>query len=233
MSSTSFTLKDINISKLDKNHIIQDFTETSFKTSPKIKKSRVKDLIEEKKPFSLLNTLDDNPCERISLKNGITEHIFHTTISGKKIVSGEKLNGTYCCFHCHCDIKDNDFFLGIPVKKEKIQVDGKDKYYFECLGIVCSFECALTHVNVRNIFNDVRFKFSYQLLSNMYLLIFKKVMPKLTLRPIFAFELNKKYGGDFDKIDSQTLLKTPNILQNKYSKDGVMFCISPTLYQKC
>jgi hypothetical protein len=58
-------------------------------------------------------------------------------------------------------------------------------------------------------------------------------MPKLKARPFFAFELNKKYGGDFDKLDTQVILSTPNVLKNKYSNDGIMFCISPTLYQKC
>jgi hypothetical protein len=229
MSSTSFTLKDINISNLDKNHIITDFSETSFKTSPKVKRTRVKDIIEDRKNISLVNTLDDTPCERIILKNGISESIFHTTISSKKIASNDTLDKTYCCFHCHSDIKPNDFFIGIPVKKEKTG----DHYYFECCGIVCSFECALTHITMRNRFQDSKFKFSAELLSNMYFQLYKKVMPKLKPRPFFAFELNKKYGGDFEKLDTQLMLATPTILKNKYSNDGIMFCVSSTLYQKC
>jgi hypothetical protein len=229
MSSTSFTLKGINVSNLDKNHIIPEFTETSFKTSPKVKRTKVKDLIEDRKNISLINTLDDTPCERIVLKNGIFENIFHTTISSKKIASNEILDKTYCCFHCHCDIKPNDFFIEIPIKKEQMG----NYYYFECIGIVCSFECAATHISMRNTFQDTRFKFSFSLLSNMYFQLYKKVMPKLKIRPFFAFELNKKYGGDFDKLDTQVMLSTPNVLKNKYSNDGIMFCISPTLYQKC
>lgn len=227
--TTSFTLKGINISNLDKNHVIPEFTETSFKTSPKVKRTKVKDLIEERRSLSLLNTLDDTPCERIVLKNGISECIFHTTISGKKITSSDTLDRTYCCFHCHCDIKPNDFFIGIPIKKEKTN----GHFYFECIGIVCSFECAVTHVDMRTKFHDIRFNFSYELLSNMYFQLYKKPMPKLKLRPLFAFELNKKYGGDFEKLDTQVIIAAPTILRNKYTNDGVMFCISPTLYQKC
>lgn len=220
--STSFTLKNINISNLDKTHIIPDMAETSFKTSPRMKKTKVKDLMDEKKAE---NTLDDDKADKIIIKNGINTTVFYTTIGGVKITQGETIKQTYSCFHCHCDINPGDFFLGIPIKK--------NNGYFECVGITCSFECAATHIKLRNIVKDSKFTLSFQFLANMYFLLYKKMIPKnIANRPLFAFEACKKYGGDIDKYGKKILCETGIHISPEATGNKILFCIQPTLYQE-
>jgi hypothetical protein len=223
MSGTTFTLEKLNVSKLEKTHIIPEMAESSFKTSPRLKKTKVKDILEEKKHE---NTLDDDNCNKIIINHGITKLSFYSTIGSNKIANDEGLKQTYGCYHCHCDIAPNDFFLGIPVKK--------NKELFECIGIVCSWECAATHINFRNLVNDPKFSNSYYLLANMYFLVFKTLIPKdLANRPLFAYEMIKRYGGDLDTYGKKVLISTNvHISSSNETKQPVKFSIQPKLYQE-
>jgi len=223
MSDTTFILEKINISKLEKTHIIPEMAESSFKTSPRLKKTKVKDILEEKKHE---NTLDDDNCNKIVINHGITKLSFYSTIGGVKITNEEKLQQKYGCYHCHCDINTHDFFLGIPIKK--------NCELFECVGIVCSWECAASHIKLRNLVNDTKFKESYFLLANMYYLVFKTLIPKdLASRPLFAFEMIKRYGGDLDTYGKKVLLSTNvHISSGSENKPVVKFSIQPKLYQE-
>lgn len=223
MSESVFVLEKINVSKLEKTHIIPEMAESSFKTSPRLKKTKVKDILEEKKQE---NTLDDDNCNKIVINHGITKLTFYSTIGGTKIFNEDKLRQTYGCYHCHCDITPQDFFLGIPVKK--------NNDIFECIGIVCSWECAASHIKLRNLVNDPKFSTSCFLLANMYYLVFKTLIPKdLANRPLFAFEMVKRYGGDLDTYGKKVLISTNvHISSVSENKSAIKFCIQPKLYQE-
>jgi hypothetical protein len=226
-SHTFFTLRRINISKLDKTHIIPDLAETSFKVSPKNKKTKIKDILEEKK---IENTLDDDKADRIVIINGMKKTIFFTTIDGDKITNNDALKQTYRCFHCHCDINPGDSFVGIPVKL--IEEKNEEKYY-ECVGICCDWMCTATHIKLRNMLNDNKYKSSYYLLSNMYYRIFKQIMPKeLACRPLFAFEALKNYGGSIEKYGKKVLTSTGIHSSSISKKNQVCFTINPTFYEE-
>jgi hypothetical protein len=221
-SPLTFTIKNINVSKLDKTHIIPDMAETSFKTSPRNKKTKIKDILEEKKQE---NTLDDDASDKIVINVGVQKVVFYTTIGTERIVQNQTLSKTYCCYHCHVDINSEDFFLGIPVKL-------KDDC-FECCGIVCGFECAVSHIRLRNIAKDPLYSKSYYLISNMYFKLYKKLMPRdIGNRPMFAFEMLEKYGGSLKKYGNKVVLST-NILKTRQKDDkGVVFSIQPTIYEE-
>jgi len=224
MSESIFVLQRLNVSRLEKTHIIPEMAESSFKSSPRLKKTKVKDILEEKKQE---NTLDDDNCNKIVINHGITKLTFYSTISGTKIHNDEKLRQTYGCYHCHCDITPDDFFLGIPVKK--------NNNLFECIGIVCSWECAASHIKLRNLVNDPKFSSSYQLLANMYYLVFKTLIPKdlSSNRPLFAFEMVKRYGGDLENYGKKVFVSTNvHLSSSSESNSGVRFCIQPKLYQE-
>lgn len=227
ISQTTFTLRNINISKLDKAHIIPDLAETSFKTSPKNKKTKIKDILEEKKNE---NTLDDDKADRIVIINGLKRTIFFTTIDGEKITNEDKLKQTYRCYHCHCDITPEDSFVGIPVRL--IEEKNNEKYY-ECVGMCCDWSCVATHIKLRNLLNDNKFKTSYYLLSHMYYRIFNKIMPKdIASKPLFAYEVLKPYGGAIEKYGKKVLISTGihNSSINKQNK--VCFTIQPFFYEE-
>ena len=222
MSDTTFILEKLNVSKLEKTHIIPEMADCSFKTSPRQKKTKVKDVLEEKK---YENTLDDDNCNKIIITHGITKLSFYLTIGGNKISNNDIIEQTFGCYHCHCDIKPGDFFIGIPVKK--------NNDLFECNGIVCSWECAASHIKLRNLVRDPKFTHSYQYLANMYYLVFKKLIPKdLGNRPLFAYEMLKRYGGDIETYGQKVIMPTNVHLSSASEKNTVKFCIQPKLYQE-
>jgi hypothetical protein len=226
ISQTCFTLKNINVSKLDKTHIIADMAETSFKTSPKNKKTKIKDILDEKK---IENTLDDDKADRIVILNGMHKTIFYTTINGEKINADDILKQTYRCFHCHSDITSNDSFIGIPIKL----IESADEKYFECVGICCDWSCAASHIKLRNMVNDNRFKSSYYLLSQMYYKVFKKYMPKeIASKSLFCYEVTKPYGGSLEKINKKHLSCTSLHKSTVSQQDKVLFSIQPIFYEE-
>lgn len=223
---STFTLKNINVSKLDKTHIIPDMAERSFKTSPRNKKTKIKDVLDEKKQE---NTLDDDNCEKLIINVGVQKVIFYTTIGGERILQNQQLTKTFCCYHCHVDINPGDSFLGIPIKLVN------DCY--ECCGIVCGFECAASHIRLRNLVKDNKYEKSYFLLCNMYYKIHKKIMPRdVGTRPVFAFEMLDKYGGPLKKYGNKVLINTSIIKKNTKTdvQEGkvVTFSIQPIFYEE-
>ena len=225
-SQTLFTLKGIYVSRLDKIHIIPDMAETSFKTSPKNKKTKIKDILDDKK---VENTLDDDKSEKVVIMNGMQKTIFYTTIDGEKITNGDKLKQTYRCFHCHSDITPEDSFVGIPIR----QVDINGEKHYECVGICCDWSCAATHIKLRTLLYDNKFKSSDSLLAHMYFKTFGKYIPKdIANKPFFAYEVLKPYGGSLEKIGKKVLNDT-KIHKSTLNKDkNVLFSIQPIFYEE-
>jgi hypothetical protein len=225
-SQTSFTLRKINVSKLDKAHIIADMAETSFKTSPKNKKTKIKDVLDEKK---IDNTLDDDKADRIIISNGMQRTIFYTTINGEKINADDMLKQIFRCFHCHCDITNDDSFIGIPIKL----IEENGEKYFECVGICCDWSCAASHIKLRNLVNDNRFKSSYYLLSQMFYKVFKKYMTKdIASKSLFCYEVLKPYGGSLEKINKKHLSCTSLHKSSVSQTDKVLFSVQPIFYEE-
>ena len=225
-SQTIFTLKGIHISRLDKIHIINDMAENSFKTSPKNKKTKVRDVLDDRKTE---NTLDDDKSERIIIMNGMQKTIFYTTIDGEKITNEDKLKQTYRCYHCHCDITPEDSFVGIPVR----HIQTKSQKYYECIGICCDWSCVATHIKLRNLLNDNKFKSSTCLLSHMYYRTFGKYIPKdIANKPLFAYEVLKPYGGSLEKIGKKVLSNTSIHKSTLNKEKTVLFSIQPIFYEE-
>jgi len=226
-SQNVFTLKGINVSRLDKTHIIPDMAETSFKTSPKNKKTKIRDILEEKKTE---NTLDDDKADRIIIMNGMQKTIFYTTIDGVKITNEDKLRQTCRCYHCHCDITPDDSFVGIPIRLVEIN---KDEKYYECMGICCDWSCVATHIKLRNLLCDNKFKSSFFLLSHMYYRTFNKFIPKdIASKPLFAYELLKPYGGSIEKYGKKILSSTSIHKSTLNNEKKVLFSIQPIYYEE-
>lgn len=223
MSST-FILKKINVSQLDKTHVIPDMVETSFKTSPRNKKTKIKDILEETKKT---NTLDDDNCEKIVINHGINKILFYTTIGNEKIEQYQQLDKPFRCYHCHSNINKEDSFIGIPVRL----VNG----IFECIGITCGFECAASHIKLRLRGDDSRFRNSDCLLSQLYFKLHGKLIPKdIANRPMFAYEMLESYGGPLKEYGKKIMFSTR--INKKIHKDSnerfVTISIQPSFYEE-
>ena len=220
--NTKIVLEDINRTKLEKNYVAnEDILMSSLRNSPKSKKmTKIKDIfiksvdkefsIKEKKNYirevdniifylsmngEMINMrdLEEKPIRCFhchTSMNGIPLSVpikFHETV---KVTPGKRTNRFF-------EEKDNDtvYIDKCYNKKDKSHPSAVKKDYFECIGAVCSFECAISHAKMRLNCYDMRFKDSYMLVAKMYYMIHKKIMPKMMEKPMFLYELLEDYGG--------------------------------------
>jgi hypothetical protein len=221
-NNTKIVLEEINRTKLEKNYITnEDILMSSLRNSPKSKKmTKIKDIfnkssekefsIKEKKNYiretdNIIFYLSMNG-EMVNMRNLSEKPVrcfhCHTTMNGiplsvpikfhetVKVSNGIKTNKFF-------EEKNNDmtYISKCYTKEDKEHPLAVKKDYFECIGAVCSFECAVTHAKMRTNCGDVRFKNSYFLIAKMYHMIHKKPMPKLIEKPMFCYELLEDYGG--------------------------------------
>lgn len=258
--TSTFVLENINVNSLEKKHILNDdMLISSLRSSPKTKKTKIKDIfnsvqdkdftLKEKKDYiketkevlfyvsmngQMLSQMDleDKPvrcfnCHKqlncVPLTVPIKFHPSQIKMSyirpTKFFEDDEELNTISSTQLCMSK-KD----------REHISCDKKD--FFEGIGVVCSFECALGHARLRLCHGDIRFKDSYVLLSKMYFMMFKKPMPKLSEKNPFAYELTPEYGGMCEIIPENLshVINTDSSTLNM--KDTPTFKISSSVYQK-
>lgn len=224
-NSTTFVLKKINVSKLDKTHIIPDMAETSFKTSPRNKKTKIKDILDDVKKT---NTLDDDNCEKIVITHGINKILFYTTVGNEKIEQFQSSERPLRCYHCHSNIIKGEFFLGIPLRLVND--------CFECIGITCGFECTATHIKLRRLTGDSRFNNSDVLLSQLYYRLHGKLIPKdIANRPLFAYEILNSYGGPLKEYGKKHMYAThinKKIQKGSEEHRSITISILPSFYEE-
>jgi len=220
--NTKIILEDINRSRLEKNYITnEDILMSSLRNSPKSKKmTKIKDIfikssekefsIKEKKNYirevdNVIFYLSMNG-EMINMRNLEEKPIrcfhCHTSMHGVPLSVPIKFHETVKVSN---GIKTNKFFeeknndmtyvSKCYSQKDKQHPLAVKRDYFECIGAVCSFECAIAHAKMRLNCGDMRFNNSYSLISKMYYICTKQIMPKLIEKPMFCYELLEDYGG--------------------------------------
>jgi len=256
--STKIVLEDINRLKLEKNHVMnEDILMSSLRNSPKSKKmTKIKDIfnksldkefsVKEKKNYiremdhitfylsmngEMINmrNLEEKPirCFHCHMPmNGIPLSVpikYHETL---KYTPGKKINRFF-------EEKDNDMVYVDKCysKKDKEHPSAVKKDYFECIGAVCDFECAVSHAKMRLNCGDGRFKDSYTLLAKMYFMIHKKIMPYITMKPMFCYELLEEYGGMCKDVPSN-ITDAYFCINDTSSRNSPSFKISSCVYQE-
>jgi len=256
--STTIILENINRVKLEKTHVTnEDILMSSLRNSPKSKKmTKIKDIfnksldkefsVKEKKNYirevdhitfylsmngEMVNMrdLEEKPIRCFHchmLMNSIPLSVpikYHETL---KYTSGKKTNRFF-------EDIDNDMVYVDKCysKKDKEHPAAVKKDFFECIGAVCSFECAVSHSKMRINCGDGRFKNSYTLIAKMYYMIHKKVMPYIQAKPMFCYELLEEYGGMCKDIPSN-IVSSHFCINDTTSDNSPSFKISSCVYQE-
>lgn len=256
--SSKFVLENINTNNLEKKYVMnEDMLMSSLRNSPKSKKTKIKDIFSkmDKKEFEVKEVkhyiketeninfyismngemvskqdLEKNPircfhCHQslncVPLTVPIRYHnsvIIESYTRSNKFFEEETINTQTCITVCMSN-------------KDKNHKNCVKKDFFEGIGVVCSFECAIGHSKMRLLCGDNRFKESYVLLAKMYFKMYKKMMPRLEERPMFSYELTKDYGGMCETIPKNITecRNTENCLSNT---DLPIFKVSSSIYQE-
>lgn len=259
-STTTFVLENINVNSLEKKHILNDdMLFSSLRSSPKTKKTKIKDIFNsvQDKDFTLKEKKDYiKETKEVLFYIGMNGQMLSQRDLEDKPVRCFNCHKQLSCvpltvpikFHSSqikmSYIRPNKFFeddeelntissLQLCIsKKDREHPDCEKKDFFEGIGVVCSFECALGHAKLRLASGDIRFKDSYVLLNKMYFMMFKKSMPKLIEKHPFAYELTPEYGG-ICEIIPENLSQCVNTDSSTLNmKDTPTFKISSSLYQK-
>jgi len=254
-SSNTFVLEKININALERKHIVnEDMLFSSLRNSPKTKKTKIKDIFSsvENKEFEVKQNKDhiketDNINFYISMNGKMLE---------KRDLEDKPIRCFHCHMDLNCapltvpikfqeskikieyrnptklfepDNKPISLYQPCVSSKDRQHKDCEKKDYFEGIGVVCSFECALGHTKMRTLCGDARFKDSYSLIAKMYFMMFKKPMPRIRERPMFSYELTTNYGGMCDEIPKD-INETKNTMHTTYNDPT--FKIASSIYQE-
>lgn len=258
--TTTFVLENINVNSLEKKHILNDdMLISSLRSSPKTKKTKIKDIFNsvQDKDFALKEKKDYiKETKEVSFYISMNGQMLSQRDFEDKPIRCFNCHKNMNCVPLTIPIKyhnsqikmsyirPNKFFEDdeelntislsqlCVLKKDREHPDCEKKDFFEGIGAVCSFECALGHAKIRLCYGDIRFKDSYFLLSKMYFMMFKKPMPKILERNPFMYELTPEYGGICDLIP-ENLTQCPNTDSSSLNtKDIPTFRISSSVYQK-
>ena len=259
--SSKFILEKIDITKLEKNHVMsEDMLMSSLRNSPKSKMTtKIKDIFKNSEKEFAVKEKKDHIKEFENVR-------FYISMNGNMIEKRDLENNPIKCFHCHKsldhvpltvpikyhestiesymvrtnklfeneDSKDDNKIKTISKcfgKKDKEHPEAIIRDYFEGIGIVCSFECALSHAKMRYLCGDARFRDSYTLIAKMYYMTYKKHMPVLKQKPYFCYELLEEYGGmckEFPPNIKEVKTTYGNINENNVPK----FKISGNIYEE-
>lgn len=254
-SSNTFVLENININALERKHIVnEDMLFSSLRSSPKTKKTKIKDIFSsvENKEFEVKQNKDhiketDNINFYISMNGKMLEkrdledkpvRCFHChtnlncaplTVPIKYQASKIKIEYTNPTKMFEPENKPISIYQPCVLSKDREHKDCDKRDYFEGIGVVCSFECALSHAKMRTLCGDIRFKDSQFLLAKMYFMMFKKPMPKIRERPMFCYELTTNYGGMCEEVP-KGIMQTVNTMYTS-DKDPT-FRIASSIYQE-
>ena len=258
--TSTFILENINVNSLEKKHILNDdMLMSSLRSSPKTKKTKIKDIFNsvQDKDFSLKEKkdyiketkeilfyvsmngqmlsqrdLEDKPIRCFNCHKNLncvplTVPIkFHPSLIKMSYIKPTKF------FEDGEEMNTISYSQLCVSKKDREHPNCEKKDFFEGIGAVCSFECALGHAKLRLASGDIRFKDSYVLLNKMYFMMFKKCMPKLIEKHPFAYELTPEYGG-ICEIIPENLSQCVNTDSSTLNmKDTPTFKISSSIYQK-
>jgi hypothetical protein len=256
--TTSFVLENINTTELEKKHILnEDMLMSSLRNSPKTKRTRIKDIFSsvENKDFELKQKKD-----HIKETNNINFYIsMNGKMIKSKDLDTENIHCFHCHKSLDCIpmtvpirfhpskikseyIRPTKFFEEDAInvissssicmsKKDREHPDCEHKDYYEGIGVVCSFECAIGHAKMRLLCGDRRFSNSYFLISKMYFSMFKKPMVNIKERPMFCYELTKRYGGMCEDFPKE-LINCKYTFSGESLNDLPTFKISSSIYQE-
>jgi hypothetical protein len=259
--SSKFVLEKIDITKLEKNHVMsEDMLMSSLRNSPKSKMTtKIKDIFKNSEKEFAVKEKKDHIKEFENVR-------FYISMNGKMIDKRDLEDKPIKCFHCHKSL--NYIPLTVPIKYHESTIesymvrtnklfedeDSKDdnkiktiskcfgkkdrqhpqaiiRDYFEGIGVVCSFECALPHAKMRYLCGDARFKESYTLIAKMYYMTYKKYMPVLKQNPYFCYELLDEYGGMCKEIPPN-LKEVKTTYANINETNVPKFTISGNIYEE-
>jgi len=259
--STKFVLEKIDITKLEKNHVMsEDMLMSSLRNSPKSKMTtKIKDIFKNSEKEFAVKEKKDHIKEFENIR-------FYISMNGNMLEKRDFENKPIKCFHCHKSldcvpltvpikyhestiesymIRSNKIFESdegneenkIKIvtkcfgKKDKEHPNAIKRDYFEGIGVVCSFECALTHAKMRLFCGDARFKDSYTLIAKMYYMVYKKYMPVLKQRPYFCYELLEEYGGMCKELPP-SVYEVKTTYSNSNQENLPKFTISGNMYEE-
>lgn len=255
-TTTSFVLENINTTELEKKHILnEDMLMSSLRNSPKTKRTRIRDIFSsvENKDFEVkqkkdhiketsnINFYISSNGNMINSKDIKNIHCFHChksldcapmTVPIKfhpSVIKSEYIRSTKFFEEDSTNVMSSTSIC--MSKKDRQHHNCENKDFYEGIGVVCSFECAIGHSKMRLLCGDKRFANSYFLISKMYFSMFKKPMVNIKERPMFCYELTTRYGGMCEELPKE-LTDCKSTFSSDLLTGSPTFKISSSIYQE-
>jgi len=213
---SSFTLKDINPAKLDKNYNMKDVKKIMENELIDIdtvtKKVAFGKKIQKKSDISKLQTelenlgISDNKSKTYEtiVTNNNTFKLKAYTCFKEEHANGEIPKFTNIkCWWCRSCVPSNIQPLGMPIKYTK------EHSFFDTEGMFCSFNCMCSYLHENT--NVSQYKDSGSLIYFMYKCIFNEYPYKMNIRKAPSWKLLKDYGGNLSIEEFRSMFNTVNI----------------------
>jgi len=213
---SSFTLKDINPAKLDKNYNMKDVKKNMENELIDIdsinkkvvfgkktqKKSDISKLQTELENLGISDT-KSKTYETIVTNNNTFKLKAYTCFK-EEHANGEVPKFTNIkCWWCRSCIPSTIQPLGMPIKYTK------EHNFFDTEGMFCSFNCMCSYLHENT--NVSQYKDSGSLIYFMYKCIFNEYPYKMNIRKAPSWKLLKDYGGNLTIEEFRSMFNTVNI----------------------